>query len=154
MVLSQHKHVTEVLLSNKLDKDFQSMLLPLELANNFILLPKYYIRDDFITPKGTISNFISFFSTFIIVIVYIINYLYGIEFGYDFNIYFTFDFIACVSGFIINLIINIYQTSNSVHLNVKLQNIFNILDTNKTVLKKITLLNWVYMLSLSIFYLI
>ncbi|XP_059061301.1 uncharacterized protein LOC131854190, partial [Achroia grisella] len=102
MVLSQHKHVTEVLLSNKLDKDFQSMLLPLELANNFILLPKYYIRDDFITPKGTISNFISFF----------------------------------------------------IHLNVKLQNIFNILDTNKTVLKKITLLNWVYMLSISIFYLI
>lgn len=59
----------EVLLSNKIDNEFNRMLLPLNILQQITFAKKYIIRDKFITSNDTITNLVPFFVLIFIILI-------------------------------------------------------------------------------------
>ncbi|XP_059055774.1 uncharacterized protein LOC131849678 [Achroia grisella] len=54
-----HIETSETLLENYLNEEFQAMLKPLNLLQYILLTSKYRIRDNFITPNGSLHKLVA-----------------------------------------------------------------------------------------------
>lgn len=59
------EYVVDVSLKNAVDKDVQSMLLPLNLSQYLMFSPNYRIKDNIITPNSSFSVFVSIFGALV-----------------------------------------------------------------------------------------
>ncbi|XP_063897098.1 uncharacterized protein LOC135118600 [Helicoverpa armigera] len=114
--------------NNIVDSDVQSMLLPLNLLQNVFFCPKYRIKNDYITPTNLMSNLISSIATLVFIMIYAYrNYLIHfskmsqLSTAWKYTSYFNG---FCYSlGFIMNLVIGIIQSQNSVQFVLTFQNV-------------------------------
>lgn len=140
-------HRVEVLLNNFLDKDMQSMLLPLNLMQIFQFCPKYCIRDNFITPNSHFSQLLSVFGTllYISVLVYEIYNMYNKPNKFLSTttpfISTNVNFVSNCLGFLLNLVLTISKTNENVLLILKIQEIYRFLN-NKSSFKLFIISNW------------
>lgn len=121
-------------LSDKVDKDVQSVLFPLNLAQQLTLYPKYWIINDHIKPNRFISNLVSLIGT--IIFVFIISYpVYTLLF-YSNTLTLTsftlissyYDVVFYSLGFIINFIVSISHTKNALSFVFIFQNVHRFLN--------------------------
>lgn len=132
---------------NKIDKDVQSMLQPLNLMNNILLFPKYRIKNNFINSNSFISYTVTLCYIIIssAVFIYRIYVIHSNEFVRKFmnTIYLCsyFDFFAFSVGAIMNLIINVLQTKIFILFVLKIQDIHRVL--NDTKFKHFSIRNWI-----------
>nr|XP_049701681.1 uncharacterized protein LOC110374949 [Helicoverpa armigera] len=138
----------EVLLDNRLGKDIQRMLYPVNLILSLFLSSKYTIKDDYITPKG---------KKFYIATFFFILLLYGLGINRVFfediedtmgtdnrdivTIIFSFAFVFYSIGFTLIFVLNIIHSDCSISLILTLQKVFNSLDFSDKIVA-ITRWNW------------
>ncbi|PZC77068.1 hypothetical protein B5X24_HaOG200718 [Helicoverpa armigera] len=140
------------------DKDVQSMLLPLNLMQTIALYPKYSIWNNVITPNSAISNVLSLCATMAATIVHIYEVF---ELCYDADVVFKyivssiqyfasfFDiFLTCI-GFNFYYFICIFHSKNNVSFVLKFQKVHRFLTDSKR--KRFIFWNWITMASLIIF---
>lgn len=144
-----HRRV-EVLLDNMIDKDVQSMLLPLKILQNIMFCPKYAIKSDFITPNDCVNNLVSLFATVVFISAFI-NRFYNIWcFGINRTvaIYFSyvFDIIYYCIGYSINFVSTYIYSTNEVEFVLTFQKIHRLLN-DKHSFEHCIIFNWIYTLS-------
>ncbi|PZC73336.1 hypothetical protein B5X24_HaOG200860 [Helicoverpa armigera] len=132
---------------NLVDKDVQSMLLPLNLMQYIAFCPKYCIKNNFISINSLFSNFISFCGLLIFLSSFLYrNTLIAQSLGHSFTVfmYITayFDFVYYCCGYVMNFIVGIMQTKNSVNFVLTFQNIHRFLN-NETYSRNFKVLNWI-----------
>lgn len=137
------------ILSNKIvDKDVQSIFLPLNLMQNIMFCPKYRIKNDQITPNSYVFNFVSMLGTLIFIflffsqtyILFVNKDLLGfttfmlITTFYD-GFYYTF-------GLTINFIVGILYSKKSVKFILTFQRVHRLLN-NKTFSERFIVWTWI-----------
>lgn len=138
----------DVVADNFVDKDVQSMLLPLNLMQQLYFCPKYRIRGNFILPNNLFSRIISLCGTVIFLSFLFYRFFSRIfiksrsEFyKIDFDGITCFDFIFSSTGFLINFFAVIFQTDKNVVFVSKFLYIHKFLN-NKTAFKHFIIGNW------------
>lgn len=130
------KHRVNYNLNNAVDKDVQSMVLPLNLMQYFIFCPKYRIKNNMITPNSLLSNCFSIIITlFYIFLTILCAYLYCSSkkqinsFSDISSIYHCIFY--CI-GFVVHFVTGIIQTKKHVHFVLTFQKIHRMLknETN------------------------
>ncbi|PZC73334.1 hypothetical protein B5X24_HaOG200858 [Helicoverpa armigera] len=133
--------------NNIVDSDVQSMLLPLNLLQNVFFCPKYRIKNNYITPTNLMSNLISSIATLVFIIMYAYrNYLIGLfktsQFSTAWKYSSYFNGFCYSLGFIMNLVIGIIQSQNSVQFVLTFQNVHRFLK-NENGFRSFIIWNWV-----------
>lgn len=139
----------DILASNFLDKDVQSMLLPLNLMQILSLNPKYNIKNNFINPNNISDKFILLCG----IVIFLTSNVYRIvEILLDDNmkryiriefLYFAscLDFSFFCLGFITNFIINFIRTKETVKFILIFQEVHRYLH-NQARVKLFILRTW------------
>ena len=142
-----------VLLDNFVDKDVQSMLLPLNLMQNILFCPKYRIKDNFIYPNGFVTKLVSL----CVMILSTISYCYQVYKQHIDNNIRNYVIISYISayielfmyfvGFIINYVINVLQTQRNISFILKVQQVHRFM--NETCLfKRFIIWNWISVIAI------
>lgn len=146
---------SEILLNNYLDKQFQAMMLPLNICYYIYLSPKYLILDNFITPNNSVMNLMNILSCLSMSMVYayrIVTWSFGgIELNSSISFAMMIDWCFFSIGFVINSISNIANSEKNVRMLVKLHTIYSI-KRDKNLIKWNTRLNWIYFIGVVTFY--
>lgn len=157
---SKRKNTDEVLLDNMVDKDIQSLLLPLNMLQNVTFCPKYWLRDNFITPHTTICKVVCMCAA----LVYTSAYVYR---AYDLqmsqiireyfnllNIFSIIDIFFYSIGFIMNFIMNVVQSQENIRFLLIYQDIHRFLNSGiqKQEKNKSIIWNWISLLMICCFY--
>lgn len=144
----RHKNFITISFNNAVDKDVQSVLLPLNLMQNVVCFPKYRIKHDIITPNSLFSNLVSI----IAVVVAISVFTYSIT-----SVYFTqdysestaflygsclYDFLFYLLGFSINFVIGVVQTIKSINFVLTFQEVHRYLNC-ETSFNRFIIWNWI-----------
>ncbi|PZC77062.1 hypothetical protein B5X24_HaOG200711 [Helicoverpa armigera] len=138
---------------NYVDKDLQSMLLPLNLMQNIMFYPKYSIFNNCIVPNSVLSKVVALCSTMAFVLIHLYrsyNLYYNQMIREFVNIlYITsyFDIILSCIGFAINFIVSIYQTENNVLFILKFQKVHRFLN-DKNLFNRFVFMNWLILVLL------
>ena len=136
------------LLNNVVDKDVQSMILPLNILQNIFFYPKYRIKDNFINPNSFSSKLVSMLG----MIAFSFLFLYRV-FEIHHNkiirtkaniVYLSsyFDFISNSLGFILNYTINVVFTKRNVSFVLKIQDVHRFLK-DETYVRHFVKWNWI-----------
>lgn len=138
----------EVVADNFVDKDVQSMLLPLNLMQQLYFCPKYRIKDNFISPNNFRSCLVSLCATIIFLSVIFYRFYSRIFskslkdfYKIDDDIITYFDFIITLTGFLINFFAVIFQTDQNVAFVLKILYIHRFFN-NRTAFKHFIVGNW------------
>ncbi|XP_059061303.1 uncharacterized protein LOC131854192, partial [Achroia grisella] len=137
---------SEILLNNVLSNNIQTMLLPLYTFQQLSFLPNYYIRDNFITPKGVISNIISAIGTFLFSSMNLMRMSISFinnDLNIDLIVSNFLDGGLYAIGYMLIFIVNITQSTNNVQLIVTIQKVHDSLMLNDKMSKRIALQNWI-----------
>lgn len=128
-------------IDNVIDKDVQSMFLPLNIFQNIILCSKYCIKDGVITLNTSLRNFISLLGTILLcaLFTYRIYFLFVLNDTMYFSSY--FDCIYYCFGFVMNSFINFVQTKNNIAFVLSFQSIHRFLN-DKTSFKRFVIQSW------------
>ena len=147
----------EIISNNIIDKDVQSMLLPLDLLQIVQFCPKYCIKDNFISPNSRLSNFISLCATmfFILHLSYYVLYITiadAIATNQELFIFILLssELVFVCTGFIMTFFLKILRTSENITLVLKFQDIHRHLNNDKK-FKRFIIVNWFAVVSLSMF---
>lgn len=132
---SINPNYSEVLLNNKLDKDFQKILSPFSLIQILTCNFKYTIKDGFITSNSLLASSVTAFSVFVYFVLYF-NYIL-LELSnpsfvwYDsiFSITMICDFIIYNTGFLLLTAIKVLKSQQSVTLVILIHRVFCIYKT-------------------------
>ena len=137
-----------VLLDNFVDKDIQSMLLPLNLMQNMLFYPKYRIKDNFIYPNSMVLKLVSF-CVMIFSITFYCYHIYDHHFNTNLRQYLNisyitsyFDLILYSIGFVINYNINVLQTNANISFVMNIQKVHRFLN-EKPLYKRFVIWNWI-----------
>ncbi|XP_063542511.1 uncharacterized protein LOC134751097 [Cydia strobilella] len=128
---------TEYLLNNIIDKEFQSMLLPLGIVPHFFLMSHFKIINNFITPENPASSYIkSLVGSCILVLGHLFRlYRYSDAIKSsgsaiaNYVLYFDFIFFSLIS--IMTHFNSSAQRNNVVELIIKMQHVLNSIKINK-----------------------
>lgn len=139
-----------IVLNKTIDKDVQSIFLPLNLLQLLTLYPKYRIKNDMIKANSIISNIYSILGT--VVILFALGLRVHLISSYSFNgatflHFFTYyDSIFYSIGFIMNCIICIFQTRNIIDFVLTFQNVHRFLK-NDISTRRFIITNWVIIIT-------
>ena len=145
-----HKMILpEVILNNRIDKDIQEMLRPINLMLSLFLSSKYSIKDNYITPKGNIFYIATFF-LLACIYGYTVHRLFfgeledtmGINNSEIVNIMFGFFFLFFCVGFTLIFILNFVHRDINISIILLIQRIYNGVEFSGS-LKKVTRWNWI-----------
>ncbi|XP_026728136.1 uncharacterized protein LOC113494146 [Trichoplusia ni] len=136
--------VVEVMLNNLVDKDIQSLLLPLNFATNIILCPKYRIKDNFITPNQFVYTITAILvacavaSFFIYRLYILVNVMRIVTI-----VYFELIFDVCfyVIGFIFTFILNVIQSNRNINFILTYQDVHRYLKMGGS-MKRFVFWSW------------
>ncbi|XP_063388354.1 uncharacterized protein LOC134674224 [Cydia fagiglandana] len=144
---------TEYLINNILDQDFQAMLFPLNFVQSCILMPRFSIINNFITPDNHVSFYIkSIIGCTVVTSSHVFRFLYYHEATRTFGtevvtvlLYFDFIFFSLFSIF--THVVNSFQRSYVVELIIKLQHVLDYIKTDKRdFFYKLKIQNWLSVL--------
>lgn len=144
------KYHCEILLNNYLDINFQAMMRPLNLMQYIFFLPKYTIRDNFITPvgfleKGALIFGLLFYTIFFIIHTYNTAVLKSdLELQSQLLYTMYFNLFTYLIGFITNFTSQYFLSKLNVQIILLLQNINRIKFNNGDKMKQCTRQNWIY----------
>ncbi|PZC79303.1 hypothetical protein B5X24_HaOG201000 [Helicoverpa armigera] len=145
---------------NKVDKDLQSIFLPLNLLQILVLNPKFYIRKNLVKPNDCLQKLILMCG----LVIFLSGYVYRVtEIILDDNLkrygsinflYYAsyFDFVFYSSGFIMNVIIHCKQSSKMVTFVLIFQKIHVFLNTGS--IKRSVIRNWTNVTVIFVFYIL
>lgn len=140
----------EVLLNNHLGKELQQFLKPSNLVQNLFLLPKYNIRDNFITSndlKCKMKSFVIGLLILGIIIYHHINIITEEENIIVFESTQIFSLINSVS-YILNLTISgkqsIFYSKDNVEIIILIKEIQALIKVEEVIMKKLILWNRIY----------
>lgn len=141
-------HVKDIS-NNKVNKDVQSMLMPLNLMQHIMFCPKYRIKDNVITPNSRISNFVSMIATVVFIYIFIFNMCEMISVELT-----GFNYFLCVYngiytsfGFVMNFMTGVIQTKSNVKFVLTFQNVHRFIN-NETSFNHIIIWNWIVVLGI------
>ena len=135
------------ILDNTVDKDVQSVLLPLNLMQHIILHPKYCIKHNVITANSIIAHFISMIAILIIILLFIYfnyNLYYYQNLGSTTFMYVIgyYDFVYYSFGFTLNVVTGMVQTKKSVKFVLTFQKVHRVLNCEAS-LSNFIIWNWI-----------
>lgn len=149
----------QIQLENYIDKEIQSMLLPLDLIQNIFLFPKYRIKNNCIYPNTLMSNLISACGV-IIFMFFFVHHIYDVgHYNYireklDFAYMNSYaDIFMYGIGFSINYINRLTQATSSIMFVLKVQNVHRFLN-NGSYFDRFIVSNWICMVAIVCFYLV
>lgn len=138
---------TIIFLNNAIDKEIQSLLLPLDLLQNIMLLPKYSIRDNFIYPNSMVLKYIGLCAA----IVYSASGAYRTYGFYNdriIRVYFEgtyimsyLDFLFYAGRYFMIYNLNVVQTNSNVSFVLRYQKIHRFFK-NSTYIKCFNFWSW------------
>ncbi|PZC73335.1 hypothetical protein B5X24_HaOG200859 [Helicoverpa armigera] len=133
--------------SNVVDKDVQSILLPLNLLQLLTFCPKYRIKNNVVYPNSLIAISIIVIATSIFVLSFVYRSYYLLSANVlpwfsDFSVY--FDVIFYSIGFIMNCFFIIVQSKQNVQFVLIFQSLHSFLK--ETNLKNLVIWNWVFVI--------
>ena len=135
----------ETHIDHVVDKDVQSMLLPLNLMQTIIFLPKYSIKYDFIRSNNVKTKLISFVATILRVCQYAFRSAHVMSFPTRY-LYFhclvLLDTLFYPSVFVIIYVLNIVYVKINIAIVLSFQEFHRLLSTTK-IIKSITKWNWI-----------
>lgn len=143
--------------SNTVDKDVQSMLLPLDLMQYFSFCPKYYIKSNILYPNSFFSNFVS---TIVTLVFFCLNILcaYLHVLNKDSLGHTPFSYFSCQKDcifyclvFAMNFVIGVIQTKKHVQFVTTFQKVHRFLK-NDTCFKHFIIWNWIHGIIALLFY--
>ena len=146
-ILRNNKKTCSIkLISNTtVDKDVQSMFLPLSLMHFIMLCPKYHIKNDIITSNSHISVFISMTATLMVILTFVHSaYVITINMSSDHTVVFLFWFnctFVCL-GFALNFMIGVILTNRNVQFVLMLQKVHRFIN-NQSSFKHIIIWTWI-----------
>ncbi|PZC77083.1 hypothetical protein B5X24_HaOG200733 [Helicoverpa armigera] len=135
-----------------IDKDIQSMLLPLNLTQYMMFCHKYRIKNNLITPNGLRTKCITIIGT----IIFIFSIAYR-TFSLSFNqnsaafspliyYYSYYDTIYYGFGLILSCVLSIRNTKKHVRFILIFQKVHRFLN-DKTVFKQSVVFNWLFVIT-------
>lgn len=150
---------SETDLCEKIDKDVQSMLFPLNLMQILVLNPKYRMKNYIISPNNCFNKFMIYFG----MVAYVSGYVYRVqEISLDpnFRRYVTitflysasyFDFIFYTTGFILNCIYHITGSKKMVMFVLTYQEVHRFIK-NENCFKWSVIRSWIHVALIWSFY--
>ncbi|PZC79309.1 hypothetical protein B5X24_HaOG201007 [Helicoverpa armigera] len=116
-------------LNNFIDKDLQSMLLPLSLMQNFTFCPKFRIKNNRITPISYFHKFVAFVGTVMFIYFYVLRvYIQSFEKIFKNDFFELYTCCYCSFGIAINFIDSIIQTKLYVNFVLLIQKVHRLLN--------------------------
>lgn len=156
---NKKNHRLEVLLDNFVDEDLQTMLKPLYIFQVLTLLPKYRIRNNFITPNGRSSYLASFLGTILYTFITCWPVML-LEKNYEGKrtliSLFIFSFFSAIYNstlFIVNFISGLLYSDLNVNIILAVQEIHRFLN-NETSSRVFTVWNWITYVCIFSFYIL
>ena len=142
----------ENLFNNVIDKDLQSMLLPLNLLQTIVFYPKYCISNNNITRNGRKSKILSLSATILFILIKCHDLFdkKSQNFIPMTIILSKSDFLLFSIGFIINFILCVLDTEKNIQFVLKFQDVHRYIHNDT--LKVFTIANWVIFVSILVFY--
>ena len=144
---------------NTVDKDVQSMLLPLDLMQNIMFYPKYRIKNNVITPNSLISKFVSMFATLGFMIAFV-HCTYAVmcnhrSLGHTSFMYYNFLYncIFYCFGISLNFVIELIRTNSNVQFVLKFQKVHRFIN-NKSSINQMIIWTWIIILQILSVYVI
>lgn len=139
-------------MNNLVDKDVQSMLLPLNVMQNIMFCPKYRIKNDVIGPIGIIYSLVSLIGTGF----FIFGFFHRLSILYDDNVTrdntthvhntkYLIAFFDCgyySFGLAMNFISGVIETKTYISLVLVFQNVHRFLNDTK-ISKHFTFWSWI-----------
>ncbi|CAG9792821.1 unnamed protein product [Diatraea saccharalis] len=140
---------------NNVDDDIRSFVLCLDITQNAMLLRKYSIRNNFITPNGWRSNMISTVGllSYFFIYHYTCNSFYKNKVFFESALgkYAALNKVVVFIVFSIHVFSNMLHSKNNVTAITKLQNIRRVAKYLNNDLKQLIRLNWICLLFYIIF---
>ncbi|PZC77045.1 hypothetical protein B5X24_HaOG200694 [Helicoverpa armigera] len=138
---------------NTVNKNVQSMLLPLNLMQYLKFCPKYCIKNNFITPNSNVSKLISAIATLALILFLELCYYklvfhdhYDKEKHYYLLASYTFDSIYFSFGLITNCLDGIMCSKNNIQFVLIVQRIHTFLNIKRN-FNHFTAYNWLTVIS-------
>lgn len=146
---------TRVLMKNTVDKDLQTMLLPLNLIPNIMLSPKYSIRKNLIKPNSIAFHVAGFCAVFIYTSFYVYRIYYiNVEIPMNFtapNICCYFDVFFYFYGFFMCFVVSVMKTRTNIEFVLNYQEVHTFFGS-RTNIKNFSLWNWISVILIIIWY--
>lgn len=150
---------TRLIMQNTVNKDLQSMLLPLNLIPNIMLFPKYTIRKDLILSNSMLFKVAGFCAT----LIYTAGYTYRAYEAYidesliaDYTVLYIntfFDAFFYFYGFFMNFVVSVIQTASNIEFVLSYQEVHDVF-VNQTYFKNVIFRNWMSVIMIIIYYII
>nr|WCC57791.1 gustatory receptor 29 [Papilio glaucus] len=142
-----HYSQNEFLINNYLEADLQKFLYPLNLTQSIAYSPKYYIRDNFITPNNRKAVCLSFCCALSYILIFVTSIVFYDDVKYYEGILLLLFIILCLitgGSFACNFIVNSLQTDSHVNLVLTVQRILNSFRFAKIDCESFVRGNWIY----------
>lgn len=151
-VLGQQNY-TEVLLNNRIENNLQALLLPLNILQNIFCVPKYRIRDNYITPNSFTSQCLCFLGTSLYVSLYgyqiyqltVRNTISTDVTRFTSAINISHNIIHVITCLLVYIVTQRHSNDNIQFL-IKIQNVYRTTKFDRKHLKNLTIWNWVYVI--------
>ena len=128
------------------NKDVQSMLLPLNLMQYIMFCPKYRIKENVITPNSFFSKFISMIVTLILILIFMYRVFFVLSHKDSIItvliVTSIYDCIYYCFGFIMNFLIGLIHTKKSIKFVLIFQKVHRFLY-NESSFNRVIIGNWV-----------
>lgn len=145
---------SEVLLDNTITKQFQRMLLPLNIIQYAYFDPKFRIKDDFIMSNSRFEIAFTVVGNLILILIFFCRIFEVVDVKTTYVIAASLDFVVRVIGYVIKIFVNIQQSSNSVLLILKIQSIHIKQNSKAYSYKNMMISNWIYIIIIYIVFVI
>ena len=128
------------------DKNVQSMFLPLNLMDFIILSPKYRIKNDILTPNSFISVFVSMIATLIAILTFVhMTYVITIDISLEHTTSASLSFFNCTFvcfGFALNFMIGLILTKSNVQFVLVFQKVHRFMN-NQAGFNNVIIWTWI-----------
>ncbi|PZC77084.1 hypothetical protein B5X24_HaOG200734 [Helicoverpa armigera] len=134
--------------NNIVDKDIQSMLLPLNLMHYIMCCPRYHIKNNLIIPNGLISHCVSIIGTIVFIALlcyrtYVLSSEYTAMFDVLVYYYSYYDIVYYTFGLTMGCTLSIIQTKKNVEFVLIFQKVHRFLN-DETSFKNLIVFNWIF----------
>ena len=145
------KYPVKLISNDAVDKDVQSMLLPLNLMHNIIFCPKYRIKDNVITPNSFITNFFAMIATLVYIFTFV-HCTYLVTVNKEIHTRSTFmyyiPFYNCFFysfGLSMNFVNGVIRTKSNIQFVLMFQKVHRFIN-NESGFKHIIIWSWIIFL--------
>ena len=134
--------------NDTVDKDVQSMLLPLNLMQNIIFYPKYRIKNGVITPNSLFSKIVSMIATLVFIFGFVhfsytaLTTLKGLGHPTFMHVVSCYNCIFYCFGVVLNFMIELFRTKRNVQFVLKFQKVHRFIN-NQSGFNNIIIWTWI-----------